>query len=513
MLSRGMADDGGQMKRTVILGGQAPGVAEASTQLPTELRGLARRRLGWVALVLACVFGGFVVLSLIVQGPGEVRQYSADIAVLALTVGLYALTRSERVSDDIVTFAGLAFLVCTVGLIQVGNINGVWERHGHLPLTNFGCVLLAALPLIVPTTLARTAIASLVAAATAPLGVAILAAKHGDVVGGRDYFDVSVVPVVAAALAIGGSRVVYGLGLEVARAKRLGAYQLTDLLGRGGMGEVWRAEHRLLARPAAIKLIRPGDAEKNAIRSKRFEREAQVTSQLHSPHTVELYDFGVSSDGAFYYVMELLDGMDLESLVREHGPQPPARAVGILAQVCHSLDEAHHAGLVHRDIKPANVYLCRYGRDVDFVKVLDFGLVTLQPDRPMPDTTDLTLDNVIQGTPTYMPPEMITAPDSVGPAADLYALGCVGYWLLTGTLVFGASDTVRQLADHLHTPPPPMSDHGVDVPAELESIVMACLAKQPEARPASAAALADMLRACPLPTTWTTQDARAWWGN
>jgi serine/threonine protein kinase len=173
-----------------------------------------------------------------------------------------------------------------------------------------------------------------------------------------------------------GARVVYGLGREIAAARELGSYSLEERLGEGGMGEVWRARHRMLARPAAIKLIRPSliSPERAAELQKRFENEAQVISQLRSPHTVELFDFGVAEQGTFYYVMELLDGLDVDALVRRFGPVPAERAVFLLRQVCHSLAEAEARGLVHRDIKPANIFLCRYGEDHDFVKVLDFGL-------------------------------------------------------------------------------------------------------------------------------------------
>ena len=205
-----------------------------------------------------------------------------------------------------------------------------------------------------------------------------------------------------------GARVVYTLGKAVTEARELGSYQLVERLGQGGMGEVWRAQHRLLARPAAIKLIRTGGSAQapSAEAVRRFEREAQVTAGLSSPHTVQLFDFGVADDGTFYYVMELLDGLDLETLVRRHGPLPAERAIYLLRQVCHSLAEAESYGLVHRDIKPANLFVCRYGGEYDFVKVLDFGIAKVaQGDDGDTGVIELTRDNVVRGTPSYIAPE------------------------------------------------------------------------------------------------------------
>ena len=208
-----------------------------------------------------------------------------------------------------------------------------------------------------------------------------------------------------------GSRVVYGLGAEVSKAREMGSYRLVERLGKGGMGEVWRAQHRLLARPAAIKLIRPEvlgarDPATRELLLRRFEREAQATALMRSPHTMELYDFGVADDGTFYYVMELLDGFDLDDLVERFGPVPPERAVHLLRQVCASLGEAHEAGLIHRDVKPANLYACRYGREVDFIKVLDFGLVKHGAQAPgTARTTSPPAHMSPGGTPAYMSPE------------------------------------------------------------------------------------------------------------
>jgi len=308
-------------------------------------------------------------------------------------------------------------------------------------------------------------------------------------------------------------RRLYHLEAEVAHVKELGSYQLEALIGKGGMGEVWRARHRMLARVSAIKLIRPemlvSMAGKDAkLIGKRFEQEAKVTAALRSPHTVELYDFGVSDDGGFYYVMELLEGIDLEKLVREFGPQPPARVVDILRQACQSLAEAHREGLVHRDIKPTNIFICRMG-EYDFAKVLDFGLVkSITPD----GETALTREGGTAGTPAFMSPEAIQGTDRIDGRADIYGLGCVGYWLLTGALVFEKRGAMAMMMAHAQEAPvPPSQRTELSIPAALDEIILACLAKDPRERPRTAEALAKMLGACGGVGCWTQEEAEKWW--
>lgn len=296
----------------------------------------------------------------------------------------------------------------------------------------------------------------------------------------------------------------------------MGRYRLIERLGQGGMGEVWRAKHQLLARPAAVKLIRheklelgrEDDTESRRL-VQRFQREAQATAGLRSPHTVQLYDFGVNDEGIFYYVMELLDGMDLESMVRQHGPVSAERVVYLLDQVCHSLIEAHEAGLVHRDIKPANLFVGPLGPDFDFVKVLDFGMVKSEGGE---DETALSMEGQARGTPAYMAPEMALGEVDVDGRADLYALGCVAFWLLTGRLVFEERNPLRMMMNHLQKPAPRPSDVAeVDIPAPLEELVMSLMAKLPGDRPASARVLREQLRAIPLRRPWDDARATRWW--
>jgi len=290
----------------------------------------------------------------------------------------------------------------------------------------------------------------------------------------------------------------------------LGGYQLIELLGKGGMGEVWRAEHDSLIRPAAIKVMRRelhGSVPPKELDSliARFQREVQVTATLTSPHTIQVFDFGKTFDGSLYYVMELLHGLNLETLVNSHGPQPAERVVLLLQHVCASLAEAHHRKLIHRDIKPANIYLCAVGMEVDFVKVLDFGLV-----RDLNNEHRLTMQGSTPGTPAYLAPEFLL--DRVDHRADLYSLGCVAYFLLTGRLVFEAENRIEMLAAHTsETPLAPSKRTELSVPPELDALVLALLAKDPSARPQSADELAARLASIPLATPWTAQRAQAWW--
>jgi CHASE1-domain containing sensor protein/tRNA A-37 threonylcarbamoyl transferase component Bud32 len=302
------------------------------------------------------------------------------------------------------------------------------------------------------------------------------------------------------------------LGREVAAVREIGQYRVGQKLGEGGMGLVYEAEHALLARRAAIKFIREeGGADPATF--ERFEREARLTASLRSPHTVQVYDFGRTDDGAFYYVMEYLDGVDLDTLVRSHGPLPASRVLHLLHQACHSLAEAHDAGLVHRDVKPANLVLCRLGRDVDVVKILDFGLARRIASTSTTATSSLgpTLVGEVVGTPAFFAPEL-AAGTAVDGRVDLYALGCVGYWLLTGAWVFPAGPPMQMIADHVGaTPDPPSSRTELPVPPDLEAILLRCLAKSPEDRFPDADALREAIASCADYGGWTRSEAHAWW--
>ncbi len=312
---------------------------------------------------------------------------------------------------------------------------------------------------------------------------------------------------------------IFRMAHDVSRARRLGNYHLVELLGRGGMGEVWRATHRLLARPAAVKVIRSngagggssGSGTPGSTMLKRFEREAKATASLTSPHTVALYDFGLAQDGAFYYVMELLEGMDLRTLVERTGPVPSARVVHFLRQACASLADAHQCGLIHRDVKPANLYLCRRGLQYDFVKVLDFGLVKGAPEGM--DTGQLTMEGTTSGTPAFMAPEMSLATGPIDARVDLYALGCVAYWLLTGRLVFEGPNALAILVQHAKEEPvPPSKVVELPVNPDLDALVMQLLRKDPAQRPPDAVELDRRLAAIEAKHgAWTQEQAERWW--
>ncbi|MBI4916610.1 MAG: protein kinase [Acidobacteria bacterium] len=296
---------------------------------------------------------------------------------------------------------------------------------------------------------------------------------------------------------------------------RCGAYELLEPLGRGGMGEVWRARHVLLQRPAAVKRIRAellgGGGEDAATVLRRFRREVQATSALRSPHTVAVYDYGTADDGAFYYAMELLEGLDLRTLVEGHGPVPPERAVHLLLHACDSLAEAHAAGLTHRDVKPANLFACKLGLQHDFLKVLDFGLVKPAPGSGLVET-QLTVGAAAMGSPAFMPPEVAEGAATVDARSDVYSLGCVAYWLLTGKLVFEADTAMRMLMDHVgREPQAPSARAAQPVCKELDEVVLRCLRKRPEERPQNARETAALLRKVPLGRPWTEERAEAWW--
>ncbi|MCB9537543.1 MAG: protein kinase [Myxococcales bacterium] len=310
-----------------------------------------------------------------------------------------------------------------------------------------------------------------------------------------------------AVLTARGRQVEIGEALLEATTE-LGGYRLVERIASGGMGEVWRAEHRHIVRPAAVKLIRPaGEGADGQGALARFKREAAATARLCSPHTVELYDYGVSDNGAFFYVMELLRGMDLQSLVAFNGALPPARVVHLLTQACRSLKEAHAVGMVHRDIKPANLIACRLGAEYDFVKVLDFGMVTALPG----EDTALTQPGGLAGTPGYLAPECIQPDGVIDGRADIYSLGCVAWWLLTGQQVFVERSAVATLFAHIQRPVPALRPLASDVPEDLEALVRACLAKDPIDRPQTPGMLIDRLRAVHLTDTWTDSQAEAWW--
>jgi serine/threonine-protein kinase len=440
------------------------------------------------------------------------------VALTTLSLSMFALTRTRRLSFERVLLAGLVYEIVGAFLLSFRSYWGELSGFHRADTVTWLGVWIVLFPLIVPVSPRRSAVAAFLAASMGPLVHALWVAHSGTAAPSAvDLARVFAPLYVCAALQVGTSWLVFGLGRQVAaaetRSKELGSYRLVERLGEGGMGEVWRAEHRMLARPAAIKLIRTEllsteSATDRASIVARFEREAQATAELRSPHTVSIFDYGVSDDGTLYYVMELLPGIDLETLVERFGALPPERVVHLLTQACESLAEAHAHGLIHRDVKPANLYVCRLGIACDVIKVLDFGLVARA--RTPSGNPHLTGSGFIVGTPRFLSPEQ-AAGKSVDERADIYALGCVGYWLLTGTPPFLAKNPGELIADHLRTlPEPPSKRLGTPIPESLERVLLACLEKDPKKRPLDAWSLLSDLQACGL-DGWGATQARAWW--
>ena len=477
-------------------------------RLPEDLLRQATRRVEIMALVagvLWTVAPALSHLALYLTDPSDpqlrllsrVNLIAAGCVVLSLS--LYAYLRTGRRDPERVMDLALLFMVAMT--FSMGVLIH-WARPWFVPMTvdpmiTWSGPIILMTAGIVPARPWKMLVAGLIAASMDTIGM-VIAGATGEYRYGAFYNAVLMhypnFLMLGAAVTI--SHVVTRLGQQVGREREMGSYRLGELLGRGGMGEVYLATHRMLARPAAIKLIRPevlaaGDAALAQTAVVRFRREAEAAARLRSPHTVELYDFGVTDEGTFYLVMELLQGENLERLVREQGPLSPVRTIYILRQVCESLVEAHSYGLVHRDIKPANIHLGRLGLREDFVKVLDFGLVRSFDG---PSEESLTgAAGMTPGTPAYMAPEMASE-RTVDGRADIYSLGCVAYYLLTGRLVFEGDTPLQTILKHLQQDPaPPSRVTDRPIPRALEELVLACLAKRPEDRPPSAAVLSHRL--------------------
>lgn len=508
-----------------VSGGRLTGVDRSDSGLPPEMLESAAERLMQVALIYAAIYLLQHIITSVVMAGGTAMPHDAEGPYTLLTVifaghalAVAVLARKGRFPPARVPDLGLLFMVVGALGIEIGLLWVPREARIEDLGLSWTVVWLAIFPLIVPSTPGKMLVAALIAASLRPLMILILLARGHAMPDGGTMIIATFPNVIAVGLAVLGTRIMHGLRRDVSRARQMGSYNLVQQLGQGGMGEVWRAEHHMLARPAAIKLIRPdslGQAEPEARRQllKRFEREAQATAVLSSPHTVQVHDFGVTADSTFFYVMELLHGLDTDQLVERFGPVPPARAASILAQVCESLAEAHQAGLVHRDIKPANIFLCKRGLVHDFVKVLDFGLVKAATGTSSGQTV-LTQKHVATGTPAFMAPEVAMGDCELDGRTDLYAVGCLGYWLLTGRLVFESGNAMQIMLAHTsQQPEPPSSRTEQPIPPALEALIMACLAKEPGGRPASADDLRRGLAAVSFSPGWDRDDAARWWGR
>lgn len=483
---------------------------------PSHLLEKARRRIrtvAWLLLVLMAV--GSIVDAVYARWVADIwdgRWFVASGIATLSSIAVIIVTRHPRVGHVAVMWLGLAYEIIICFIMAIIMPWMVYVDSGSLPYITWVSLLIILFPLVIPSPPRMTLWTALLAAGTRPAGLLVLEGIGVIQAGIVDYCMSVLSPMFAVAFAYVGSRIIYDMTEDVAAAKRMGSYQLDSMLGRGGMGEVWLARHRFLARPAAVKFVRPesltSDPKQQRVQLARFEREAQATALLRSPHTIDVYDFGISDDGRFYYVMELLDGLDLDVLVNRFGALPPNRAMHFLGQVCESLGEAHDRGLIHRDVKPANVYVCRQGREYDFIKVLDFGLV--KASGAGLDDGHLTGAG-IHGTPNFMAPEQAMG-SRTDHRSDIYALGCVAYWMLTGELVFRGQSVLQTMMMHVDQVPRPPAERSIHpIPRELDDIVLACLAKDPSERPQHVDVVADVMDSCAGPDRWTQAEAGAWW--
>lgn len=501
-------------------GGRRPSATGPRPQYHGAEREFLQQRIavfGKVGCLLSVCF--YVMVNLLTQ-VGRPRPFAhwvteiSNLAILAVAIilgALWVVGRGRRLS--------LSFLrsldAAGTGLLGAGcAVHGWWG--GGLEVFKFNALLattniLIFRAILLPSSVRRTAILGAVAflPSVVPAYFVWLSPPGGvdprtlqvemAFINGWAFVAVAVSSVV--------SLVVYDLRDRMREAQRLGQYTLEERIGRGGMGEVYRASHAMLRRPTAIKLLRPDQASEESI--SRFEREVQLSSRLTHPNTIAIFDYGRTPDGIFYYAMEYLPGLNLAEVVARSGPQPPGRVIHILVQVCASLSEAHAAGLIHRDIKAPNIILCERGGLSDVAKVVDFGLVKSVAELQRPDA--LVRGDVL-GTVLYLAPEAITTPGRVDHRTDLYALGVVGYYLLTGEHPFSGRSAREVFDHHLRTEPlPPSRGLHQDIPGDLEARILSCLAKDPRNRPQSAEVLRQRLAECEHSSAWTQPDAEAWW--
>ncbi len=490
--------------------------------IPYDLLKDASRRVGILSLLSAVlwVLGtlGSHIASMAMNDPRWAQlQITDTIAAVsvAVSLALYFYTRGQDRNPKLILDLGLVYMVLmALALGLEGHCSTIQHGRPVLPEISWIGVVALMFAAIVPNAPRKTLVAGLFSASMNPISMLLSKAQglwdfgpasNALLMHYPDYLLVGVSVVI--------SHVVTKLGEQVTKAREMGSYRLITMLGKGGMGEVWLARHRMLARDAAIKLIKPemlshSSGDNAVLVQRRFEQEAKATAFLRSPHTVELYDFGVTEDGVFYYVMELLDGIDLETLVQRFGPQPAARVVSILRQVCRSLADAHRNGMVHRDIKPSNIFLCRMGSEFDYVKVLDFGLVKVMDS----DDTQMTRDGGARGTPAYMAPELALGTPQIDGRTDLYGLGCVAYFLLTGGLVFDEIGATAMMLAHLQKVPDlPSARSALAVPASLDRVIMMCLEKGAAERPVGARMLERLLDGCDDAGIWSQEAAETWW--
>jgi serine/threonine-protein kinase len=511
-----------RFKVALVHGSKAPTGSTLEAQL--------RKRLWYVAVVGMLAFGFHVVMSVLLF---DSARFSSPLEYLAaneaqrdalVVAGIEALAVAVLSARRSCSFRGLRWLELLVLVPVVAWLSLDSWRGIHLFARTFQGVefiminayslgwalLILIYGILIPNTWRRCAI---IVGLMGLTGFAVnLTALSRFSLSASNFIGIAsnmtVWFGVAGAIVTLGAYRVQVLRQEAAEARKLGQYILKRRLGTGGMGEVYLAEHVLLRRPCALKLIRPervGD-EKHLL---RFEREVMVTATLTHPNTVQIFDYGRAADGTFYYVMEYLPGLTLEEIVKQYGPLPPARAVYLLRQLCGALREAHRVGLIHRDIKPGNVMVCERGGVPDIVKLLDFGLVL--PQAGTEDGEKLTQQGAIAGTPAYMSPEQAGGQEDLDARSDLYSVGALAYFLLTGQPPFAGRSAVKMLAAQLYEEPVPVRRHRPDLPEDLEAVILRCLAKSTRERFPDAANLDAALAECACGGQWSPKEASAWW--
>ena len=499
-------------------------VAGSLASLRGETRALRRRRLSAAALFLAVAYGLFLAFYFATREEfGGVfplllgLRMALAIAAAALLFSRLDLGPGGVKAVEYTLFGGMTILLAisqyhtNLDFLRVGNTAAViaMQKNGVIQLV----ILMVLYGMIIPND-ARAAARAILTILLIPLAGMALLAERPDVAQMVARLRTTepagtnaLILLIGAVLAIYGAYALNGLRTELHAARRLGQYQLRELIGAGGMGEVYFAEHQLLKRPCALKLIRP-EAGADPIALARFEREVQSAARLSHPNTIEIFDYGHADDGTFYYVMEFLPGMSLADLVRQFGPLPPGRAIYLLRQACAGLAEAHNLGLVHRDLKPANVFVAIRGGEYDVTKVLDFGLVKLTRD---PGAPELTTDQTVSGTPLFMAPEQAAGHRDLGPSADIYALGAVAYFTLTGRPPFLGDTALAVMIAHARDLVEPPSRYQPGLPADLEAVVLRCLAKSPADRFPDVRSLSRALASCASAADWDAECAEQWW--
>ena len=529
-------------RQFIYVGDQATGTFKAlgNAAMLALVARHARERLRLVSfiLLLGCVAGlilNITVSVILVETgtlPAPTKPYDALLrislmAMLPLCFIMRYLSKGERLDDESLIRVGLAFEVLIAAMLGAPQYLVLESGHGMLSWTTIWVVLF---PILVPCDVRRTLFASFLAASTAPLLI-WLGHTTGYLEADSNLITRNVLAnYVAVGMATAAASIIYRTEQLVheheQELRRMGSYKLKKKLGGGQMGDIWLAEHEMLARPAAVKLIRyenivqkwKGDPEDiRATVTEGFQQEARATASLKSNHTVTVFDYGVTDEGTLYYVMELLEGMDFGKLVNDYGPISPERMLHLINQVCHSLAEAHERGLVHRDIKPANIFLCKQGFEVDQVKVLDFGLVTSL--KGMHDAENKETENSNEeflGTPFYVSPEQVTSDSTFDHRSDLYALGCVMYWLVTGRAPFTKPQAVDVLVAHVKEKPVSPNDllqemGKAPIPEGVNSLILQCLEKAPKDRPQSAQELSAKIEELMSVHPWKPSSARSWW--